>query len=390
MGRGRLTSKGTPIGPLAGRAVRPDHQLDGLYSDRVSGAEASYAALVDEQPDGLLVADGRGRVTLLNAAARQLLGDPSGPALGRDYRDVLPLCDACGRSWWEVTKPYDGLRTRTGQPEHRLTYAPVGSAGRDLYVTARYIRDDPAGPLTRLVVSLRDGAARDRQSDSSAELVSTVAHELRSPLTSVKGFTATLLSKWDRFDDDQKLSMLATVNADADRLTRLISELLDVSRIDSGQLQLRHQVVDLTEAAARVLERQRATGQPAERFRLAEVGAPSPLWLDADKLDRVLDNLVGNAVHHGAGTVTVTITAVEGGVEVTVADEGRGLPAGSREQIFNKYWRGAANGAGIGLGLYLCKGLVEAHGGTIRAESGPGGGALLRFRLPAGTPGFVD
>ena len=122
------------------------------------------------------------------------------------------------------------------------------------------MRDD--GKVTRLIVCLRDTASRERHERSRADLVSTVAHELRSPLTSVKGFTATLLAKWDRFNDEQKKLMLETVNADADRVTRLITELLDVSRIDAGRLELRKQVVDLPRRSSKIVAGLVAGGEP--------------------------------------------------------------------------------------------------------------------------------
>src|SRR5437868_8301545 len=118
--------------------------------------------------------------------------------------------------------------------------------GRELLVTASYVRDENHA-LRHFVVCLRDNHARERTDRSRADLVSTVAHELRSPLTSVKGFTATLLAKWERFTDDQKKVMLETVNADADRVTRLLTELLDVSRIDAGRMEVHRQLVSVPE-----------------------------------------------------------------------------------------------------------------------------------------------
>src|SRR5206468_7009970 len=132
-------------------------------------------------------------------------------------------------------------------------------------------------------VAFRDTAARDRTERSGSELVSTVAHELRSPLTSVKGFTATLLAKWDRFNDDQKKLMLQTVNSDADRVTRLISELLDVSRIEAGRLELRKQVVDIAALIRRDLDARIAAGESPERFRLDATGELPEMWVDPDK-----------------------------------------------------------------------------------------------------------
>ena len=130
-----------------------------------------------------------------------------------------------------------------------------------------------AGPRrsrsTPSCVGLRDTEARQRAEVEHGALISTVAHELRSPLTSVKGFTATLLRRWDRFTDDQKRLMLETIEADADRVTRLISELLDISRIDAGRLEVPPQPVDLAAAARRHVERMVASGHDDERVRRA-------------------------------------------------------------------------------------------------------------------------
>ena len=179
--------------------------------------------------------------------------------MGRHVGDVLGLSDERGHDWWAASAKLRKMPGVTRTPEQRLVLSgPSGE--RELMATSRYVRQE--GTLVRLVVAFRDTEARERAERSRADLVSTVAHELRSPLTSVKGFTATLLAKWDRFNDEQKKIMLQTVNADADRVTRLISELLDVSRIDSGRLELHRQVVDLGAAVKRVFAGRVATGEP--------------------------------------------------------------------------------------------------------------------------------
>jgi signal transduction histidine kinase len=340
----------------------------------------------DDLPDGVLVVDESRTVVLLNAAAERLLGITGDAAVGRDLHDVLPLVDEQGRDWWACTDPFGGLATRTRQPERGLQVSGGPAEGRDLLVTASYVRE--AGRVCRLIICLRDTKTRERHERSRADLVSTVAHELRSPLTSVKGFTATLLAKWDRFNDEQKKLMLETVNADADRVTRLLTELLDVSRIDAGRLEMRKQVVDLPVVVRKIIAGRVASGDPESRFVVDVNGSLPEMWLDPDKIEQVVGNLVENALRHGDGQVTVAVRPYDTGAVVTVADEGEGIPEETATRVFTRFWRGGKRRGGTGLGLYIVKGLVEAHGGSVDVGRAPGGGAQFRFVLPAGSPPF--
>jgi PAS domain S-box-containing protein len=360
--------------------------------------------LADELPDGVVVADEVGRIIVFNRVAARLTGLDPAEVIGKFVFDVLPLRDDDGRDWWVYVDPYHGLPTRTRHPERSLYL----SDGTEVLVSVGYVRDRAKG-VRRLVISLRDAQQRERLERSRAELVSTVAHELRSPLTSVKGFTATLLNKWGRFTDDQKRVMLETVNADADRVTRLITELLDVSRIESGRMEVHRQLVDLPDRARKIIAGRVAAGEAEDRFRLEVHSGLPETWLDADKVDQILGNLVENAVRHGAGIVTIVVepARMDGAAAgipaaglgapdaaaVSVRDQGEGISPEVAPRVFRRFWRGKSrggsrrgqHGGGTGLGLYIVKGLVEAHGGTIGVRCAPGGGAEFRFIVPAGT-----
>jgi signal transduction histidine kinase len=366
----------------------------------------SSMACADELPDGLVIADHAGRVMVFNRAAARLTGTTIRSAVGADVRQILPLRDADGRCWWACADPYHGLSIRTSHPERPLFLAD----GTEVLVTVSYVRaprgtaphprrPGPAGgEVQRLVIMLRGAQQRARLERTRADLVSTVAHELRSPLTSVKGFTATLLAKWGRFTDDQKKVMLETVNADADRVTRLITELLDVSRIESGRMEIHRQLVSVPERADKLVAGRVAAGDQADRYQVVVADGLPETWLDADKVDQILGNLIENAVRHGAGTVTVVVEPLETagtravrpggeGIAVCVRDEGDGIAPELVPRIFRQFWRGKRRG-GAGLGLYIVKGLVEAHGGTITVQRAPGGGAEFRFTMPASQPEY--
>jgi signal transduction histidine kinase len=335
--------------------------------------------LLDVLPDGVVVADGDGTVTTMNTAAADLLR--TGDAVGKHLSDVVLLQDRAGNSWFACADPYGGLTTRS-----RLTeQAWYLSDGTELLITARIGRDDARSPVRHVAVSLRSARARERLDRERSDLVATVAHELRSPLTGVKGFVATLLSKWDKLNDDQKKMMLETVNVDADRLTRLIAELLDVARIDTGRLSLYPRPLDFAAAVERVVTSVRAgTGR---EIALRVDGTLPTVTADPDKLAQVVTNLVDNAIRHGDGQVTLTVAPLAdhtpyAGVLLHVDDEGDGISPDIRSRVFTKFWKHGTRG-GSGLGMYIIHGLVNAHGGSVEIADSPAGGARVSIRWPA-------
>jgi signal transduction histidine kinase len=336
---------------------------------------------MDALPDGVVIADAQGTVTLVNeAAARLLRHDDDAPGTGKHLSDVVTLQDRAGNDWFDCTDPYDGLATRT----HLTEAAWYLSDGTELLVTARILRDGPRSPVQKVAVVIRSARARARLDRERSDLVATVAHELRSPLTGVKGFVATLLSKWDKLNDEQKKMMLETVNVDADRLTRLIAELLDVARIDTGRLSLYPRPVDFRAAVDRVVASVRAgTGREV----VFEVDGELPtISADPDKLAQVITNLVDNAIRHGEGTVRLTASPIRheaayDGVLLHVDDQGDGISPSIRSRVFTKFWKHGTRG-GSGLGMYIIHGLVHAHGGAVDIDDSPSGGARVSILWP--------
>ncbi len=348
-----------------------------MTADRVDDVAPDY----DEIPDAIVVVGADGLVVTCNAATRRVLGAGVDEMIGLPLADALPLSDAAGRDWWQVTNPFGGLSTRTRQVE-RVLQLPDG---RYVLATASYVRASRGAPVDRVVICLRGTEARDRAEREHADLIATVAHELRSPLTGIKGFTATLLAKWDRFSEDQRRLMLEAVDSDADRLTRLIAELLDVARIDAGRLELRRVPTDLSGLVRKRVEARVVAGVDASRFALNASEDLPEVWVDPDKMGQVLDNLIENALRHGDGTITLTVRQDPDGLVMSVADQGPGIPPGRAHRIFGRFWKGSDRG-GTGLGLYVVNGIVEGHGGRIALVPPPEGGARFVVVLPIGDP----
>jgi two-component system sensor histidine kinase KdpD len=215
-------------------------------------------------------------------------------------------------------------------------------------------------------------------------LLNSVSHDLRTPLASIKASASSLLDREVRWSDAEREEFLATINTEVDRLTRLVHNLLDMSRIEVGALDPRLVESSLAEVVGPVVRRARsASGQRVE------VDVPEelpPVLVDPVRLDQVLTNLLDNARSYAAaGPVEVVARRAGDSVELRVVDHGPGIPGPERERVFDQFYRlkgGGRRPEGTGMGLAICRGIVEAHGGTLRVETTPGGGATFVLTLP--------
>jgi signal transduction histidine kinase len=330
---------------------------------------------IDAFPDPVLVASADGVLVALNDAALAILG-----------------ADAASRVGQPVGEAFD-VRAPGGAPTLRDGWASSEGEREVVFHAADGVEVPAAltvhADADRVVLALRPSGER-----SGISVISTVSHELRSPLTSVKGYTSLMLSRWERLKDEQKRSMLEQVHHDADRVTRLVTELLDISRLETGRLVLRRQMVDLAALATSVVEKVGMDVVELDCSVAFADGFPA-VYADPDKVEQVLTNLVENAAKYGSPKEMEVYGEVDHGVvAVAVRDTGPGIPADDLPRVFTKFFRrdhGRPNGTG--LGLWISRGLVEAHGGELTASSELGSGSTFRFTLPIrpqGAPGPAE
>jgi signal transduction histidine kinase len=349
---------------------------------------AQFAALLDAIPDGAIVLDRAGTLDATNPAARQLLALPAeatGLALGDffapprvRYEDGQP-CDFTG----DILTP---ILAGAASIERTIVIAAAEGEMR-LALKATPISDDD-GAVGGAVLLARDVTAQQQAEREKDAFLSLIAHELRSPLTSIKGFAQLAVRALDGLAAERARRHLHIIDQQTERIGRLIGDISDVSRLQRGKLTLNPMPFDLVPIVEATVSQQRVT-TTSHTITLTLADEPLIVRADPARIELSLANLLANAAHFSPADSEIAVTLERHGdaAHLSVRDWGIGVPPAERRQIFERFYRATnGGGSGLGLGLFIADQIVARSGGTITVHDAAGGGAHFRLTLPLARP----
>ncbi len=345
-----------------------------LYAEAQARARATEA--LEFVDDGVLLVDRGEIVRLLNPAAARTFAVKPAKAIGRRIDDVV-------RDWQTVRDRTAGTPAPAKPAARRPELLPVEVKGSERWLSISAV-PFPGGT----VYAFRDMTEERAVEQLKSDFVSTVSHELRTPLAAIYGAALTLQRSDVQLEESQRSGLLDVISSEADRLARIVNDILWASRLDSGQMSIAIESCDAATLAARVVDAVRAHAPASVALSVEAAKALPPVAADPDKLRQVLTNLVDNAVKYSpdGGSVRISLTRSGNRLRIDVADEGLGVPPGEQERIFEKFFRLDPNltrgVGGTGLGLYICRELVHRMHGRIWLVSDGRRGSTFTVELP--------
>ena len=338
--------------------------------------------------EGIYGVDLEGRVTFINDAGARLLGYTPAELTGREIHEAIHHSHADGTPYTHMTSPIlQGMRRREAvRMRDEVFWRHDGTKIPVEYIANPLVEE---GRLAGMVVAFQDVSERRRLNRMKDEFISTVSHELRTPLTTLRASLGLISSgSLDKRPEKQR-QMIEMAIGNCDRLIRLVNDIVDFEKFESGQLPLNRvdvEAMDLLRRAADVAHSMATSAHISFQVK----AAPATVFADPERALQVLNELVSNAIKFSPPNTVIrlgTQPAGQGEVCFVVEDQGRGIPAEKREHIFDRFQQGDASDSralgGTGLGLALCRSIVEQHGGRIWAESAGGSGSRFLFTLPA-------
>lgn len=367
------------------RALAAEVAERALARDALTRISRQNELILDAAAEGIYGLDPQGYTLFLNPAAARMLGRTPDDVIGRPFEAVLGT--GAGEAGGEGVNP---VRATLSSGVAREVKDAVFRRGDGTSFPVEYastpIVED--GRITGAVVTFRDVTERREVERLKDEFVAVVSHELRTPLTSIRGSLGLLAAGKLGEVSEKGRRMLEIAVQNTDRLVRLINDILDIERIESGRVTMELRPVDASELAHQAVDVMAAMAEKAG-VRLYAWADRQPLEADPDRVLQVLTNLLSNAIKFSpaGGEVVLTVERGDGEVVFRVRDEGRGIPADRLESIFERFSQVDSSDArekgGTGLGLAICRSIVQQHGGRIWVESAPGKGSTFTFTLPA-------
>lgn len=355
-----------------------------LYQ-RLAEEKGRLDAIIENSADGVLILDAQCRIQTINRTLSEMTGWTPEQARGQPCQRVIALRNPQGVNICETGCP---LQNFSDSSKLQAEGDIIRSDGRRTSVSIRYspLYDDE-GTLVNIIGSVHDVTRFREAEEMKAMFVSVISHELKTPVALIKGYASTLRREDAHWDEETVRESLAIIEEESDRLDRLISNLLEASRIQTGTLKLELSDVSIPKLAAKVVERFRV--QTSKHELQLDFPPDFPVILaDEERLQEVFSNLISNAIKYSpdGGTIRIGGSVHQDHVEVFVADQGMGIPLAKQSKLFEPFYRVDSSldrrTQGVGLGLFLCKAIIEGLGGHIWVESAPGQGSTFRFTLP--------
>jgi len=345
-------------------------------------------AMIEQSADGVMIIDARWRITTFNKAMEQLTGWSRTEAIGRPCAEVLGVRDAQGNNICLSDCP---LQRRPPLNNPIVEGWLTSRDGRERYIQSRYAAQrSSTGAFLGAIANVRDITDQKREEQLQSTFISVISHELKTPVSIIKGYASTFQRKDAAWTADAMREGFRVIEAEADRLARQIQDLLDVSRLQASGMRLELSDWALPELAASVVQAFAAQTSDRFTFELRFTDDLPPIHADYERIRMVLTNLISNAIKYSpqGGRIRIgghPMPELDQAV-VYVADQGEGIPPEEQERIFERFYRIdnrlRRTTQGAGLGLYLSRAIIEAHGGTIRVESQVGRGSRFIFTLP--------
>jgi PAS domain S-box-containing protein len=355
-----------------------------LYQ-RLLAEKRQLDTIIENSADGVMILDGQWHIQTANRALEHMLGRRRAEIVGRTCADVLRLATPQGAALCSGCCPLE----HPGDELHPYVEGVHTTPdGRRIHLGITYsVLRTPNGRLLEAIANVRDITRMKEAEEAKSTFFSIVSHELKTPVAIIKGYASTLRREDAQWEPQTLRHGLQVIEEESDRLDQHISSLLEASRIQAGGLRLNLAPMEIVSLAHKLVEEFRT--QTDQHTFQVEFSADFPtVWVDYERIRMVLANLLSNAIKYSprGGTIRVGGWAEIDRAVVYVADQGIGIPASDVPQIFDRFYRVdnrlSRTTAGAGLGLYLCKAIVEAHGGDIWVHSEPGQGSTFFFSLP--------